>query len=211
MSDIDDLVAQLAREAAPVQPAPHPLMLSLQWMGAAAIYLTVTLAVSGLRPNLPEHLHSPWFVAELVALLAVFIVTSISAALLAFPDLHQRRRLALAPVLFFAAFLLVMLYAWQADNPPAPLPVHSFECTVSITLMTLLPALWSFYSLRKYASTHPGLTGGIALLSAFSVGALWLRLHEANDSIAHVIEWHYLPMLAIGFIGLWLGRRLLKW
>lgn len=211
MSDIDDLVAQLAREAAPVRPAPHPFRLSLRWMGMAALYLALSLAVSGLRPQLAVSLHDPWLVAELAALLALFIVTSVSAALLAFPDLHQHRRLALAPVLSFAAFLLVMFGAWQADSPPAPLPVHSFECTVSITLMLLLPALWTFYSLRKYASTHPGLAGGIALLSAFSIGALWLRLHEANDSIAHVIVWHYLPMLVIGLIGLWLGKRLLKW
>jgi len=65
--------------------------------------------------------------------------------------------------------------------------------------------------MRKYASTHYRLAGSVALLSAFSVGAMWLRLHEVNDSIAHVIEWHYLPMLAIGLIGLWLGRVVLKW
>jgi hypothetical protein len=51
-------------------------------------------------------------------------------------------------------------------------------------------------------STHYRLAGSVALLSAFSVGALWLRLHEANDSIVHVIEWHYLPILAIGIAGL---------
>ena len=49
------------------------------------------------------------------------------------------------------------------------------------------------------------------LLSAFSVGAIWLRLHEETDSIDHVVVWHYLPMLAIGLIGFWLGKRLLKW
>ena len=35
------------------------------------------------------------------------------------------------------------------------------------------------------------LAGGIALLCAFSVGALWLRLHEVNDSILHLFQWHY--------------------
>ena len=77
--------------------------------------------------------------------------------------------------------------------------------------MTLLPAGWTFYSMRKYASTHYRLAGSVALLSAFSVGALWLRLHEVNDSIVHVIEWHYLPMLAIGWLGWRLGKRILKW
>ncbi|HTY98673.1 MAG TPA: NrsF family protein, partial [Rhodocyclaceae bacterium] len=61
------------------------------------------------------------------------------------------------------------------------------------------------------ASTHGRWAGSIAVLAAFSVGALWLRLHEVNDSIAHVVIWHYLPMLAAGSLGFGLGKRLLKW
>ncbi len=211
MSNIDDLVTQLAQDATPVQPAPHPFKLSLQWISAAAIYLSVSLAFSGLRPQFAEHLHNVWYVAELAALLALFVVTALSTALLAFPDLHQKRRLAFAPIASFALLVLVLFLAWRADSPPAPLPIHSFECTLSITLMTLLPAVWTLYSLRQFASTHYRLAGSVALLSAFSVGALWLRLHEANDSIAHVVEWHYLPMLGIGLLGLWLGKVFLKW
>ncbi len=211
MTNIDDLVAQLAQEAKAITPAPHPFRLSLQWVGAAAIYLALSLALSGLRADWVERLHNPWFVAEIAALLGIFIVTSLSAALLAFPDLHQKRHLAYAPILPVLLFVAVMFLAWRADTPPSPLPVHRFECTLSILLMMLLPAGWTFYSMRKYASTHYRLAGSVALLSAFSVGALWLRLHEATNSIAHVVEWHYLPMLAIGLLGWSLGRWVLKW
>lgn len=211
MSNIDDLVGRLAQDMGVVKPAPHPYILCLKWMVAAAIYLAVSLAFSGLRPDFMLRISNPWYVAELAALLGVFIVTALSAALLAFPDMHQKPRLVFASALPFIMFLGILFFAWSADSPPAPLPVHGIECTHSIALMTLLPALWAFYSLRKYASTHYRLVGSIALLSAFSVGALWLRLYEANDSILHVIEWHYLPMLAIGLVGLWLGKVVLKW
>jgi hypothetical protein len=211
MKDFDKLVAELADDAAPVKPAPHPYLLSLKWMGAAALYLAVALGVSGLRRDLAHALEQPWFVAELAALLLVFIATALSAALLAFPDLHQKRRLVFAPAWAFALFVLVMALAWRADSPPAPLPVHSFECTLSIVLFSLLPAVWTFYAMRRYASTNYYWAGSVALLSAFSVGALWLRLYEVNDSILHVVEWHYLPMLAAGALGVWLGKLLLKW
>lgn len=211
MANIDEIVAQLAQDAAAVKLAPHPFMLSLRWMGAAAVYLVASLAVTGVRPELVEKLRNPWFAAELATLLIIFVATALSAALLSFPDLHQKRRLAFAPVLPAVLFLALMFLAWRADTPPAPLPAHSFECTLSIALMTLLPAAWTFYSMHRVASTHYRLAGSVALLSAFSVGALWLRLHEANDSVRHVITWHYLPMLAIGLLGLWLGKVLLKW
>lgn len=211
MTDIEQLVASLAAEAEQVKAAPHPYTLAAKWAAAAAAYLAVALAVSGLRPDLAQALHNPWYVAELGALLLIFIATTGSAALLAFPDLHQKPALAYAPLWLFALFALLLAFAWSADNPPAPLPEHSWQCALSITLVALLPAAWTFYAMRAYASTHFRLAGSIALLSAFSVGALWLRLHEVNDSIYHVVLWHYLPMLAAGLLGLWLGRRLLRW
>jgi hypothetical protein len=210
MADIEQLVESLAADNAGVRPAPHPFVLGLKWIAAGAVYLAVSLALSGLRPDLAQALQQPWYVAELVMLLLVFVASAFSAALLAFPDLHQKRALAYAPVAVFALFALLMLTAW-IEVPAAPLPVHSWQCTLSITLFSLLPAAWTFYAMRKYASTHARWAGSVAVLSAFSVGALWLRLHEVNDSIHHVMLWHYLPMLVVGLAGLWLGKKLLKW
>jgi hypothetical protein len=211
MENIDDLVARLAQDAGIVKPAENPFILSLKLTGAAVIYLAVSLSLSGLRPDWPEKFHSLWFVSEVVALTGIFFFTSLSAALLGFPDQYQKRKLVMAPIWMFVLFLMVLFFATQADNPPSPLPLHSFQCTLGITLMAVLPAVWTFYAMRRYASTHYRLAGIFAILSAFSVGALWLRLHEATDSISHVVEWHYLPMLAISIVGFWLGKRLLKW
>lgn len=211
MGNLDELISKLAQDAPPVKPAPHPVVLSIEWMTVAVGYLGVALMFSGLRPDLMLKLQEPWFAAEIAALAGIFVATCLSAALLSFPDLHQMRRVALAPALTFTLFVLVIFFAWHADNPPAPLPIHSFQCTLSITLLSVLPAAWIFYVMRKFASTHHHWAGSIALLSAFSVGALWLRLYEPNDSIMHVIQWHYLPMIFIGLFGMWLGKTVLRW
>ncbi len=211
MKDLEKLVAVLAKDAAVVKAAPHPYWRCLKLMGAAVTYLVLSLLLAGLRPGLAQSFAQPWFIAEIAGLLLIFVATALSASVLAFPDLHQKRMLAVAPAWVFGLFWLAILFAWHADNPPAPLPLHSFECTLSIALVSLLPAAWTFYTLRKYASTHHYWAGGIAVLSAFSIGALWLRLHEVNDSIPHVVVWHYLPMIAAGMLGVWLGKLLLKW
>jgi hypothetical protein len=211
MGNIDELISKLAQDAPAARPAPHPVALSMVWIAAAAVYLGMALMISGLRPDLPLQLQRPWFIAEIVALAGILASASLSAALLSFPDLHQMRKAALTPLVLFAVFLLLMLFSWHADNPPAPLPVHSFECTLSIILVALLPAAGMLYAMRRFASTHYHWAGAIALIFAFSIGALWLRLHEINDSIMHVIEWHYLPMIGFGIVGLWLGKVILKW
>ncbi len=211
MDNINELIDKLAQDTVPVRPAHHPFMLSIEWMVVAGFYLAAAMMLSGARHDLLLKLHDPWFSGEIAALVGVFISTALSAALLSYPDLHQKRRIAFAPVAAFAIFVLVMLFAWRADNPPAPLPVHSFECTLSITLLSVLPAGWIFFVMRQFASTHSHWAGGIAFLFAFSIGALWLRLYEQNDSIMHVVEWHYLPMIIFGLIGMWLGKTVLKW
>ena len=211
MENIDALIDTLTKDMQAVKPAPHPFRVSLTWLAIAAIYLALVFAIFGFRQDILAQFHRQWFVAELAALMGILITTSLSAALLSFPDLHQIRRLAFAPLAAFVLLLLVMLFAWLTDNPPAPLPVHSIECTISILLFSLLPAIWTLRVMRQFASTHAPWAGSVALLFAFSVGALWLRVYEVNDSIVHVIEWHYLPMFCIGLAGLWLGKKILKW
>jgi len=211
MANIDELIGKLAQDNAAVNRAPHPFLLSIEWMIVALFYIAVALMVSGTRHDLWSELHKPWFAAEIAALAGIFVTTCLSAALLAFPDLHQKRQIAWSPVAAFALFILVMFVAWRADSPPSPLPIHSFECTLSITIFSVLPAIWTFYVMRKFASTHYYWAGSIALLSAFSVGAMWLRFHEQTDSIMHVVEWHYLPMMGIAILGRWLGKTILKW
>ena len=212
MDNIEQLIKTLSDDTAKLLPAPHPFLQSIKWTIAAAVYLSVALMIFGLRPDIMQAILNPWFVIELVALFGIFVATSVSTALLAFPDLYQKRIIAFAPILMFALFLVVIFLTWGAeDYPPASLPSHTYECTFCIILVSMLPAVWTFYSLRKFASIHYRMAGSLALLSASSIGALWLRLYEVNDSIVHVVEWHYLPMLVIGIIGLWLGEVILKW
>lgn len=211
MDDIEQLIAGLSKDAQAIKPAPRPWLLGLKWLAIAVAYVLVALLFSGPRPDLILEFHRPWFVAEIALLLCILVSTAFSAAILSFPDLHQQRRAAFAPVWVFVLFALVLVFSWFADNPPSPLPVHSFECTLSILMLSLLPTAGIFYAMRQFASTHLRLSGIVAGLFAFSTGALWLRLHEQTDSITHLIEWHYLPMIAVAAVGWWLGKKLLKW
>ena len=211
MDNIEQLVVTLSKDAAALKPAAHPLRMGLRWIAAAVAYLLIALLISGMRPDWMQQLHKPWFIIEIVSLFGILISTAFSAAILSFPDLHRHRRSAFIPAWVFALFVVVMGFSWFADEPPAPLPLHSFHCTLSILLLSLLPSVGIFYAMRQFASTHLRLAGVVAVLFAFSTGALWLRLHEQTDSIIHLVEWHYVPMIAVAVSGWWLGKRLLHW
>ena len=149
MENVDELIDKLAKDAARVRPASHPFALSAEWLVVAVFYIAATVMFTGVRQDLMHKLHETWFAAEIAALFLILVSTSLSAALLSYPDLHQKRLYAFAPAASFALFMVVMLFAWQADNPPSPLPMHSFQCTLSITLFSILPAAWIQYRVYR--------------------------------------------------------------
>lgn len=144
MDPIEQLIKTLTEDETKLRPAPHPFLQSLMWIVAAAAYLAIALVFFGVRPDIMQAIENPWFMVELVTLFGIFIATSVSTSLLAFPDLHQKRFITFAPILMFVLFLLVIFFAWSADNPLASLPAHTYECTYCIIMVSLLPAIWAF-------------------------------------------------------------------
>lgn len=211
MENTEQLIANLAQKATAVKPTAHPFRLSLRWLMASVVYLVLSLIIYGVRPDLPLKIHAPLFDLEIALLAGIVITTSLSAALLAFPDVYQKRYLVLVPAAMFILFAIVLVLAWQASTPLLSRPAHDMQCLIFIASFALLPAIWMLYSMRNVATTHPYFAGSIALLSAFSLGALSLRLSEQTDSIMHVIQWHYLPMMGVAIIGIGLGKIILRW
>lgn len=211
MNNINQLVQHLTTDISPVKQAPHPLRISLSWVGVVLAYLIVLLTLKGLRPDFYQAMQHSLYVAELIALTVLFLTSAFSAALLSFPDLHQHRRWVLAPLPALAAFLIILIMSWRADSPPSPQPVHSFQCTLAIFQCSVLPGLAILLTMRRLASTHAKSAGAMACITAFCAGAIWLRLCEQNNSISHVVIYHYLPMIMVLWLGTLLGQRFLKW
>jgi hypothetical protein len=211
MKDVELLIEQLSQGASPVAPAAHPYKQCAKWLVGFSAYIFALLFFFLPRPDLSAKFTSPLFVAEILKLLAIIVTCSLSRALLSFPDMMQKKRLAMTPMAAFAAFVLVIIVEYLADRPRAPAPEHEMLCTLCLTLFSLLPAIWMFAVIRKAATTHKAICGYIATLCAFSIGGLTLRLSEQTDSISHLLQWHYFPMLLMSMVGIILGNRLLKW
>ncbi len=207
----EQLINNLVIQMGVVPPAPNPIRIFLKWTGLSAAYIILSLLFLGIRPDFATKLHSFLFFAELSAIAGIIASSLLSASLLAFPDVYQQKKLALLPFVAFLLFCLIMAVEFIADNPPSPPPNHAMECLLCIIALSLIPGAFILYNIRKYASTHYYAAGSVAVLAAFSIGGLILRISEETDSIMHLLEWHYLPMIGAGIIGLAIGKVCLKW
>ncbi|MFM9890948.1 MAG: NrsF family protein [Rickettsiales bacterium] len=210
MMQTDQLIAQLAGEPAP-KAAASPWRLSLRWLAFLTFYAAMVMAFSSARPDLLTALQQPFFALEILLLAGIVISAVLSAALMSFPDLHQKRLLTFVPIFFFAAFAGVMVAALLADPSSSREAGKGMQCLSCISAYAVLPALLLLRAIARMATTRGASAGMLALLCAFAVGALLIRLREPTESIMHVMVWHYAPMLVVALIGLVLGRRLLRW
>jgi hypothetical protein len=207
----EQLIDELTEKMQAVAPASTPARIFMKWMLYAVVYAAGALFFLKVRPDFMDKLSYPPFLAEILSLTLVIASSLLSAALLAFPDMYQRTRAVFLPVVTFLVFVEVLVWEFIADSPPSPLPPHAMECLLCISALSLIPGAFIIYSIKKLASTHFYVSGLVATLAAFSIGALILRISEQTDSIAHLLHWHYLPMILAAIMGVFLGKLCLKW
>lgn len=214
MVETEQLIQELSRQAPPVKLVP-PRRWALRLLAVLVAYGAAMLWMIGPRPDLSVQLARPMFVGEIMLLAAALLSAAMASILAMYPDMLQKRGLLKLP--YILAMLVIAMQAYQLGAPhdarmvvAAP-AAHSMECTCFIALSALLPAALIFLLLKKGATLAPLNAGALAIITATALGALTLRLSEANDAIPHLLVWHYAPMIAFAALGAGLGRMLLKW
>lgn len=211
MTPLDSLITTLSDEAARSKVAHSPWRLFAGWVAGASLYVLLLVLIYGLRPDFLPALGSYFFIAELIVLSLVVVCCGLYVVILSYPDMYQAPALVFAPLFPLVGFMGFIIYRALGEDGSTPLPPDGIECLLCISLFSVLPACVLFCFLRRQATTHIYAAGAVALMAAFALGALALRLSEPTDSMMHLLRWHYIPMLASSVVGLVMGRIILKW
>lgn len=215
--DTNELVSKLVDDLNPVKPLPSAKCCSIYWIGMAAFLVVVTVIVlGGVRPDFLEVIRRPVFLFENFAML----VAGLLAASVAF-QLRVPQAVITLPIkgLLIAAsaiwiFEVIRCYL-NAENlaPEARLDFAHYihDCLIDLTLIMVIPAAFMFFMLKKGATTQALWAGYAALLATASLAALGMRYLCPVDDPAHLLVWHFLPVLAYAVIGSIVGRYLLRW
>ncbi len=213
MTNTNDLIQALSAQVTPVKRL-RPRRYATFLLALLFIYAFCAQCWDeGFRSDLLLQLIRPLFILELLMLLAMLTSASIAAVYAMLPDSTRQKKMMRLPYVFSAGMFVLVIF--QLLLPPdARMVMHGLnthECTLYIALSSALPAALIFVMLRKGASVMPMQAGLLALIAAVSVGAITLRLAEANDDIIHLLSWHYLPSIFFASLGALIGRFLLRW
>lgn len=214
MTKISDLIAKLSNEAKLVEPLENPSRLAARILSILILYAFIVQYIIGLREDFTVQITRALFIVELVLFFLLFASSTVSAALSIYPDSYQKSYLQKIPFIIFiflAVVFVAQLFIPSDAKMLMPENFHKMGCSISILFFSLVPSLIIFGFLRKGASTIPAKSGLFAILAATALGCLISRLHEANDSISHMITWHFLPIIIFSILGAVIGKFLLRW
>ncbi len=198
-----------------MKPLQKPLSWILNISSLLASYAVISQIFLGVRADIFTQITRPLFALEVVLMLLLFFASVVAAVFTMYPDSYQKSRFLKLPYTIF--FTLLSIFIFQIFIPidsRMVMPetnIHTMECAICILFLSLIPSAYILLTLQKGATVNSSRSGIFAVLAATALGCLILRLSEANDSITHLLTWHYLPTFFFAKIGAMLGGWLLKW
>lgn len=202
----DQLILDLASTSTPVRPLASPLVRGLKWFAAAFFCLGGALFFLKLRPTISSDFGHFHFSAQAFAILAVAVMSALSAFILSVPD-KLRSYSLIVPLVTLGVWLVMILVPLFSSQGSAGM---GWPCVSETLVLGLVPGGLMFYMIRRAAPLRIFWAGLFAALAATAIGGLGTHLTCQSNSAMHLLVWHFLPVLVAGGIGLLLGRWLLS-
>lgn len=208
-TDTHDLIDKLARDLKPVRPLPSAAVraaILAAW--SLAIGIAVLFLVHPPRADLVGAVHQRVYLVQGLAMLAAGVLSAFAAFRLSVPDTRLRAPVSVALGLSTALWLAMIIAEAVAGGDR--LPARSDSCLIGLVMAMGIPLIMAIAMVTRGAPVRRGWAGYAAVLSVGSLAALVMRFMCPDDSHAHLLFLHFLPVLALAVLGAPFGRILLK-
>ncbi len=211
-----DIISSLTSDLKPVK-RQRPVWLRAAFaLVAAALLIRVVSSFFG-SPGMPlSEMMTPAFAVEMGLFSLAGIMAVIAALRLSKPDVKIRPLTYILLGLPLLILIGIHFYGYMQMSSIS-LVEHAHEHDTFLHEITdlffiiALPTAMLFYMVGRGAPTFKMWAGYSIVLATACFGAVALRMFCGMDHGAHLLLFHYLPVLGFSVIGIALGRFLLRW
>jgi hypothetical protein len=210
----DALIERLSQNAEPVRAGAVLRRLSLGVALGGAVSFVLMVAWLGIRPDLMTAMGTAAYWMKFLYTLLFAVSGLWTLERLSRPGASARSRMILEALPFaaLAAWAAMRLMMAPADVRMPMLMGSSHQvCPWRIAILALPVFTGVFWSLRGLAPTRPWIAGAAAGLLAGAAGAFVYAFHCDENAAAFVALWYTLGIAAVGALGAFVGRLLLRW
>jgi len=204
----DFLIEKLSQANRPIDQLSPPFVRFARWLIVAFLCVGVGVSLFGVRTDIEEVVLQFGFTFQVFCSLGLALLSALSAFILSVPD-REKNWVSILPLATLVLWLLSISQSFYVVEFVKG--GIGLSCVRDIFVLSLVPAVFLFMMLRRAAPLQKDRVGIFAGLSVAALGAVGTQFICHNDDPLHVIMWHYFPVVAIGFLGFWLGKILLNW
>lgn len=209
-----DLIHSLASDVKPARKLWKLPTRILVWGVCSLMVVCLWILAFGTRPDLFSKVREIRFLSEALLLLIGGIGAAIASLVFSRPDSGRSKVVkggSFLPLGIWVTFLLSLVLDAYLHQSESLIAGGGLGCIRDILLIGFIPATILLALVSKANPTELGLTGSLILVSMACLGAFATQLLCKNDGVFHVFVWHCLPVITLTFIGIPIGRRLLRW
>jgi len=211
---VEDMISDLAKEGAK-KSFPSPLKVLVAWAALLLFYISGIFLYFSIRPDFVATLKSMSFGVQLGAAVLMVVSAAVSASYLALPDSNQKPWVRFLPLLPFMLLILMLagaLVVLGAAGLVGCLDVQQVACAKAVFMFSILPSAVMVYTIQRAAPLHYFWAASMAGLSGSGIGYVLLLLIEPHENPAHLLIWHFLPVLLTTIVVMSLGKLVLgRW
>ncbi|HVJ56060.1 MAG TPA: DUF1109 domain-containing protein [Aliidongia sp.] len=211
MSDTTDLIAVLARDAAPVRPLRSPLLRAIGWLLFATLVIGGLVMDHGMRHDIALRFGQSRFMIEWLGSVSTAILAALAAFYLSVPG--RSSAWTLLPIPGLVLWSLGTGYGCYSDwlrlGPDGLALGTSWDCLRFIALTTVPLSAMLLFLLRYTAPIRPIPTTILATLSVAALAAAGQSLMHGLDTTIMVLAWHVGTTSVLLLAARFAGPRLL--
>jgi len=208
-----ELINALAANATPVRRLRPPLARAAFWLLIAALVVALLAVSQGIRTDLLQRLHDPFFVIGTIATLLTGILAAISAFMVSLPD--RSRYWPLLPVPAAVVWRSPLRYQIQSNRvslgPGGITLGETARCFATVALTSLPLSLVLGTMLRHAAPLRPAATTLAGSLAVAAITATALSLFHEIDATVMILAWNIGTAVLFVGLGALVGPRMLSW
>lgn len=208
-----ELINCLAKDLKPVK-VYKPLRLTIVlWLIISFIIVGISAYFLGIRDDIHSRFNSILFLSESLLIFGLSISASYAAFKTCVPGSKCKKNYYfLIPL---TGWILLILFKAVTGIPDQATDALDYSrgimCISTMAKISAIPLILMILTIVPAISIRPKFTGAMVAISCGALGALGLQFTcNISDSL-HIFLWHFLPLIAIGGIGIFLGHKILRW
>ena len=177
--------------------------------GLCQLVFLDTYCGQGLRADVGQKMASMTYAGQIVSFLLAALAAATAAFQLSVPD-TKIRPLTYGLIGFASAVWGFHILTLVLEGGLSTVDVAERNCLTDLSLFMVAPLGVIGFMMTRGAPVWRGWAGYAMVLSIGSFSAIAMRLLCPNDSPAHLLVWHFLPVVVFAVAGIALGKILLK-